>query len=103
MTISNPNMVPWLRSLAEKGGKGGVTNVDARSLGRVADELERQSAENARMREALVNLLCEARGCVDMARECIGNTNANCLERRCKEADKALSTASTLRSKDDAG
>lgn len=37
----NPNTIPWLRSLAEKGGKGGVTNVDARSLGRVADEIER--------------------------------------------------------------
>jgi hypothetical protein len=44
-------MIPWLRSLAEKGDKGGVTNVDARSLGRVADELERQCAENAVMRE----------------------------------------------------
>ena len=30
----------WLRELAEKGGKGTVDNIDARALGRVADELE---------------------------------------------------------------
>jgi hypothetical protein len=30
----------WLRGLAEKGGKGVVNNVDARCLGRIADELE---------------------------------------------------------------
>jgi hypothetical protein len=40
MSDPNPNMIPWLRSLADKGGKGGVTNVDARSLGRVADRIE---------------------------------------------------------------
>lgn len=32
--------IQWLRELAEKGGKGVVDNIDARSLGRVADELE---------------------------------------------------------------
>jgi hypothetical protein len=32
--------VPWLRHLAEKGGKGVVNNIDARCLGRIADELE---------------------------------------------------------------
>lgn len=30
----------WLRGLAEKGGKGVVNNIDARCLGRIADELE---------------------------------------------------------------
>jgi hypothetical protein len=32
--------VAWLRGLAEKGGKGVVNNIDARSLGRIADEIE---------------------------------------------------------------
>lgn len=32
--------VPWLRMLAEKGGKGVVNNIDARCLGRIADQLE---------------------------------------------------------------
>jgi len=31
----------WLRGLAAKGGKGAVDNIDARALGRVADELAR--------------------------------------------------------------
>lgn len=34
------NSIEWLRSLAEKGGKGVVNNVDARALGRAADEIE---------------------------------------------------------------
>jgi hypothetical protein len=33
------DFIPWLRGLAEKGGKGVVNNIDARCLGRVADEL----------------------------------------------------------------
>lgn len=32
--------IEWLRGLAEKGAKGIVNNIDARSLGRIADELE---------------------------------------------------------------
>ena len=32
--------VTWLRALAAKGGKGVVNNIDARSLGRIADQLE---------------------------------------------------------------
>ena len=35
------DFTPWLRGLAEKGGKGVVNNIDARCLGRIADELER--------------------------------------------------------------
>lgn len=35
------DFIPWLREMAENGGKGVVHNIDARSLGRVADELER--------------------------------------------------------------
>ena len=49
-------MIPWLRSLAEKGDKGGVTNVNARSLGRVADELERQCAENSDLKGRLATI-----------------------------------------------
>jgi hypothetical protein len=35
------DFVTWLRGLAEKGGKGVVNNIDARCLGRIADDLER--------------------------------------------------------------
>ena len=35
------NYVEWLRRLSDYGGKGTVDNIDARALGRVADELER--------------------------------------------------------------
>lgn len=34
----------WLRELAQKGGQGVVNNLDARCLGRIADELERLRA-----------------------------------------------------------
>lgn len=34
------NYAEWLRSLSKKGGKGVVNNIDARSLGHVADELD---------------------------------------------------------------
>ena len=33
--------IAWLRSLAERGGKGTVDKIDARALGRIADEIER--------------------------------------------------------------
>lgn len=33
------DFVTWLHGLADKGGKGVVNNIDARCLGRVADEL----------------------------------------------------------------
>lgn len=39
------DFVPWLRGLAELGGKGVVHNIDARCLGRIADELERLTQE----------------------------------------------------------
>lgn len=38
--------VPWLRGLAEKGGKGVVNNIDARCLGRIADQLEQYEKDN---------------------------------------------------------
>jgi hypothetical protein len=44
------DFVPWLRGLAEQGGKGIVNNIDARSLGRIADELECLRAENSRLK-----------------------------------------------------
>jgi hypothetical protein len=39
----------WLRGLAERGGKGVVGNIDARSLGRIADAIaaERRGRESA--------------------------------------------------------
>jgi len=50
--------VSWLRGLAEKGGKGVVNNIDARCLGRIADELESKDAEITRLRE--INDVLEA-------------------------------------------
>jgi hypothetical protein len=47
MTDTN---VAWLRGLAEKGGKGVVNNIDARSLGRIAEEIERLRACNETLR-----------------------------------------------------
>lgn len=37
--------IEWLRGLAAKGGKGVVDNIDARSLGRIADDIVRIIAE----------------------------------------------------------
>jgi hypothetical protein len=34
------DFVPWLRMLAANGGKGVVNNIDARCLGRIADQIE---------------------------------------------------------------
>jgi len=36
--------IAWLRNLEKKGGKGVVNNIDARCLGRIADDLERLRA-----------------------------------------------------------
>ena len=56
----------WLRRLAEKGGKGTVDNIDARSLGRVADLLRRYTsiirelrAEHAWTRETIAQSAAE--------------------------------------------
>lgn len=38
--MSDQQTIDWLRGLAAQGGKGVVNNVDARCLGRIADELE---------------------------------------------------------------
>lgn len=38
------DLTAWLRGLATEGGKGVVNNIDARALGRVADELEHLEA-----------------------------------------------------------
>lgn len=48
--------VEWLRGLAAKGGKGVVNNIDARCLGRIADELER-------LREAAQNTIAMIENC----------------------------------------
>ena len=42
------DFVPWLRELADKGGTGVVNNVDARALGRIADELMRLRGDSWR-------------------------------------------------------
>lgn len=41
--MSDQQTIDWLRGLAEKGGRGVVNNIDARCLGRIADDLERLS------------------------------------------------------------
>ena len=41
--------VTWLRGLAKLGGKGVVHNIDARCLGRIADELDRLTEERDRI------------------------------------------------------
>jgi hypothetical protein len=49
--------VKWLRGLADKGGKGVVDNIDARSLGRIADELERLRTQERDYRSLTRSLL----------------------------------------------
>lgn len=39
--MSDQQTIDWLRGLAESGGRGVVNNIDARCLGRIADDLER--------------------------------------------------------------
>jgi len=39
-SVPKTEFVDWLRALAAKGGKGVVNNIDARSLGSIADRLE---------------------------------------------------------------
>jgi hypothetical protein len=50
--------IEWLRGLAAKGGKGVVNNIDARSLGRIADEYDA-------LAKALRDTLCELTACAD--------------------------------------
>lgn len=49
--------VKWLRGLADKGGKGVVDNIDARSLGRIAEELERLRTQERDYRSLMRSLL----------------------------------------------
>ena len=51
----------WLESLAEKGGKGTVDNIDARALGRIAVEIKQLQFELRMEREALVKAHNKAR------------------------------------------
>lgn len=53
MTEAASTFVPWLRALAKDGGKGVVGNIDARCLGRLADELDRLTRQLAEARAAL--------------------------------------------------
>jgi hypothetical protein len=54
-------LVKWLRHMAERGGKGTVDNVDARSLGRVADALERAIPTEGEARDHAEALRSKAR------------------------------------------
>jgi hypothetical protein len=51
------DFIPWLRGLAEKGGRGVVNNIDARCLGRIADELERLTAQEKDYRDLTRSLI----------------------------------------------
>jgi hypothetical protein len=58
-SIECPNSdlsIAWLTGLAEKGGKGVVGNIDARSLGRIAGELEDWKSSHASLKAALAAL-----------------------------------------------
>jgi hypothetical protein len=55
--MSNQQTIGWLRELAAAGGKGVVHNIDARSLGRIADELERLTAQEKDYRNLTRSLL----------------------------------------------
>jgi hypothetical protein len=55
--------IHWLRSLAVKGGKGVVNNVDARCLGRIADKIE-QAAARIRELEAKATPVCIGRNLI---------------------------------------
>ena len=50
--------IQWFRRLARDGGKGVVNNIDARSLGRIADAMEKADAElmksSANFKEAVL-------------------------------------------------
>jgi len=54
--------VVWLRSLADKGGKGTVSNVDARALGRVADMLCDTWGSMQCLRDQADTHVCDASG-----------------------------------------
>ncbi len=45
--------IAWFRRLAAKGGKGTVNNIDARCLGRIADDIEAKDAEITALRAEL--------------------------------------------------
>lgn len=51
--MSMSDFPAWLRSLSAKGAKGVVNNIDARCLGRVADDIDRLRADNTRLRALL--------------------------------------------------
>lgn len=55
--MSDQQTVDWLRALAAKGGRGVVNNIDARCLGRIADELERLNAQEKDYRNLVQSLL----------------------------------------------
>lgn len=55
--MSNQQTIDWLRGLAERGGRGVVNNIDARCLGRIADEMERLTAQEKDYRNLTRSLL----------------------------------------------
>jgi hypothetical protein len=57
--------IEWLRGLAAKGGKGVVDNIDARSLGRIADDLE-QLRRRVRVLEHIINDHIDPLDCDDI-------------------------------------
>lgn len=59
----------------------------------IKTERDRLKVINAELLEALIKLSNEVMGSAEMARPCIGNTNANCLLQRAEEARAASAKA----------
>lgn len=62
-----------------------------------ARELKELRELNAELLEALIKLTNEALASVELARPCIGNTNANCLFVRATEGRRLIAKAAALR------
>jgi len=82
--VSDQQTIDWLRGLAEKGGKGVVNNIDARCLGRIADDLERLRSEN-------LELANHIDGCVRVAADAL--KRAEIAEAVCRLTRPAVGTA----------
>jgi hypothetical protein len=63
----------------------------------IKDELKQLRELNAELLDALIKLSNEALASVELARPCIGNTNANCLLARATEARELIAKAEKLK------
>jgi hypothetical protein len=68
--------IAWLRNLAEKGSKGIVDNIDARALGRIANEIERLHTDRAELLAALQEIEFHGGPAADHARAAIAKVES---------------------------